>query len=58
MIVVANTFLATLRTVPTNSKVFFPVTMREKEILTNVIEIQKKIGVSTHFSKIINQQYL
>ena len=58
MMVVANTFLASLRTVPTNSKVFLLLTMREKEILTNVIEIQKKLGVSTHFSKIINQQYL
>ena len=58
MIVVANTFLASLTTVPTNSKVFLLLTMQEKEILTNVIEIQKKLGVSTHFSKIINQQYL
>ena len=30
--------------------------MREKQILTSVIEIQKEIGgVTTHFSKIINQ---
>ena len=33
--------------------------MREKQILTSVIEIQKeKLGVTTYFSKIINQQYL
>ena len=35
-----------LRTVPTNSKVFLRglLDMREKQILTSVIEIQKKIG--------------
>ena len=35
--------------------------MREKQILTSVIEIQKEKGgggATTHFSKIINQQYL
>ena len=33
-----------LRTVPTNSKVFFRglLNMREKQILTSVIEIQKE----------------
>ena len=51
MIVVANIFLASLRTVPTNSKVFLLLTMREKEIMTNVIEIQKKIGGKHAFFK-------
>ena len=32
--------------------------MEEKQILTSVIEIQKENwGLTTHFSKIINQQY-
>ena len=36
----------TLRTVPTNSKVFLRglLNMREKQVLTSVIEIQKEIG--------------
>ena len=47
--------LGCLRTVPTNSKVFLRgfLTIREKQILTSAIEIQ-----TSHFSKIINQQYL
>ena len=50
-----------LRTVPPNSKVFLRafLNMQGKQILTSIIEIQKgKLGVTTHFSKIINQQYL
>ena len=44
-----------LRTVPTNSKVFLRglLKMREKQIST-----KRKLEVTTHFSKIINQQYL
>ena len=43
-----------LRTMPTNLKVFLRslLTMQEKQILT------RKLGVTTHFLKIINQQYL
>ena len=49
-------YLDNLRTVLTNSKVFLPdlLNMREKQILTSAIEIQK----TTHFSMIINKQYL
>ena len=49
-----------LRTVPTNSKVFLRglLNMREKQILTSAIEIQRKLRVTTHFLKIVNQQYL
>ena len=50
-----------LRTVPTNSKVFLHglLNMWEKQILTSAIEIQKENwGVTMHFLKIINQQYL
>ena len=46
---------------PTKSKVFLRclLNMREKQILTSVIEIQKrKLGVTTHFSKLINKQLL
>ena len=33
--------------------------MREKQILISVTDIpKKKLGITTHFSKIINQQYL
>ena len=44
-----------LRTVRTNSKVFLRglLNMREKQILT-----ERKLGVTTPFSKLINQQYL
>ena len=44
----------------TNSKAFLRrlLDMQEKQILTSVIEIQNKyLGVTTHFSEIINQQY-
>ena len=43
---------------PTNSKVFLRglLNMREKQILTSVIEIQKE-NRGNHFSTIINQQY-
>ena len=39
------------RTVPTNSKVFLRrlLNMREKQILTSVIEIQKKTGGNHEF---------
>ena len=42
-----------LRTVPTNSKLFLRglLNMREKQILTSVIEIQKVIGDNRAFSK-------
>ena len=51
---------ANLRTVPTNSNIFLHglLNMWEKQILTSVIEIQKgKLGVTTHFLKMINQQH-
>ena len=45
-----------------NSKVFLRGLLnnfiREKQILTSVIESKKEKKVTTHFSKIINQQYL
>ena len=49
-----------LRMVPTNSQVFLRglPNMREKQIITCVIEIQKEnLRLTMHFSKIINQQY-
>ena len=41
-----NSLIGSLRKVPTNSKVFLRglLNMREKQILTSIIEIQKEIG--------------
>ena len=49
-----------LRTVPTNSKVFVRglLNVLEKQISKKCYyNPKRKLGVTTHFSKIINQQY-
>ena len=45
--------IGTLRTVPTNSKVFLPrfMIMQERQIFPSVIEIQKKIRGNHAFFK-------
>ena len=49
-----------LKKVLINSNAFCAfMNMRENEILTSVIEIQKDhLGITTHFLTMINQQYL
>ena len=50
---ILNHLLSWLKTVPTNSKVFLRglLNTREKQILTNVIEIPKTLGVPRIFRR-------